>query len=66
MKKFEKKVIQCLDDDIKSPYELAQEMRLRRKSQLLKLKDVLNLLYTNDVIDTVKVNGEKKVYVKTM
>lgn len=66
MKKFEKKVIQCLDDDIKSPYELAQEMRLRRKSQLLKLKDALNLLYTNDVIDTVKVNGEKKVYVKTM
>ena len=66
MNKLEKKVIQCLNEDIKAPYEVAQELRMKRKMQLLKLKNALNELYANDVIDTIKVNGEKKIYVKTM
>lgn len=66
MNKLEKKVIQCLNEDIKAPYEVAQDLRMKRKTQLLKLKDAINSLYAMDLIDTIQLNGEKKIYVKTM
>lgn len=66
LNKLEERIIDCLDDDIKAPYEVAKELRMKRKSQLLKLKDAINLLYTKEIIDTVQMNGEKKIYVKQM
>ena len=32
----------------------------------MKLKDTLNKMYSNDIINMVAVNGEKKIYVKKM
>lgn len=64
MNKLEKKVINAMGDDFMAPYEVAQLLRLRRKVQLMKLKDTLNKLYTNDIINMVAVNGENKIYVR--
>lgn len=66
MNKFEKKVIGVMGDDFKAPYEVAELLRLKRKVQLIKLKDTLNKMYSNDIINMVAVNGEKKIYVKKM
>ena len=64
MKGLDKKVISVLQDDIKAPYEIAQLLRLKRRIQLEQLKNTINELYSNDKIDTLKVNGITKVYVK--
>ena len=64
--KIENKVLRTLKDDFKAPNEIAHDLRLRRKAELIKLKNAINLLYSNDVIDTIKLNGEKKIYVKKM
>lgn len=64
MRKLEKQVIEVMGDDFIAPYEVAQLLRLKRKAQLMKLKDTLNKLYTNDVINMVAVNGENKIYVR--
>lgn len=64
MKGLEKRVMGVLQDEVKAPYEVAQLLRLKRKIQLLQLKDTINMLYTDGKIDTLKVNGVTKVYVK--
>lgn len=64
MRKLEKQVIDVMGDEFKAPYEVAQLLRLKRKAQLMKLKDTLNKLYSNDVINMVAVNGENKIYVR--
>lgn len=63
-KGLEKKVMKVLQDDVKAPYEIAQLLRLKRKIQLLKLKDTINQLYTDGKIETIKINEVTKVYVK--
>lgn len=64
MNKLEKRVLESLKDDLKAPYELPKLLRMRRKAQLLKLMDTINILYSKDKIDVIEVNGIKKIYVK--
>ena len=64
MKRLEKRVLESLKNDFKEPCELPQLLRMKRKAQLLKLIDTINTLYANEVIDTVEINGVKKIYVK--
>ena len=56
------KVVGVLEDGFKAPYEVAEQLRMRRKRELLRLKKVLNELYANNLIDTFNYNGEKKLY----
>ena len=64
MKDLEKRVLESLKDDFKEPCELPKLLRMKRKAQLLKLLDTINTLYANDKIDSVEINGVKKIYVK--
>lgn len=64
MKSLEKRVLESLKSDFKEPCELPRLLRMKRKAQLLKLMDTINTLYAEDKIDTVKINGVKKLYVK--
>lgn len=64
MKSLEKRILACLENDFKEPCELPKLLRIKREVQLLKLVDAINKLYTNDLIDSIKINGVKKIYVK--
>ena len=55
------KILKEIRNEIKTPSEIKNDLRLWRKSQLIELKNQLNSLYSQDRI--IPVHADGKVYV---
>lgn len=64
LERMETKIVNALGDEMMAPYEVAEKLRLKRKSQLLLLKDAINSLYAQDDIEAITVNNVKMLYLK--
>lgn len=52
------KILKEIKNEIKTPSEIKDDLRLWRKSQLIELKNQLNSLYSQDQVIPVYENGK--------